>query len=303
MTKSVSGGWVRTEITMTGKTVIITGANTGIGLETAIDLVKRGARVILGCRNTDKAEAAKQRIVTETEGNEDKVILKKLDLSSLSSVRSFAKEIIETESKINVLLNNAGVMMIPKGKTEDGFETHYGVNHLGHFLLTNLLLDLIKKSAPSRIVSVSSSAHNVWSPNLDFDDMNYDRNYSETSAYSRSKLMNILFTRELSKRLEGTNVTANSLHPGAVRTELARHVYGSNWKWFIQPFLALFGKTPAKGAQTNIYLCVAPELENVTGKYFADCAVKGESNAAKNDDVAKRLWDVSMNATGLTQTI
>nr|XP_002130502.1 retinol dehydrogenase 14-like [Ciona intestinalis] len=304
MSKSVSRGWVNSDIKMMGKTVLITGANTGIGLESAIDFVKREARVILGCRNIEKAEEAKKRIVAETGGNEDKVILKQLDLASFASVRAFAKDVNENESRIDVLLNNAGIMMCPKGKTEDGFETQYGVNHLGHFLLTNLLLDLVKRSAPSRIVNVSSIAHRMFSTKIDWDDMNYDNNYSETGAYGRSKLMNILFTRELSRRLEGTNVTANSLHPGSVNTDLQRHVTGT-WSlmgFFITPYMKLFGVTAKRGAQTNIYLSVAPELENVTGKYFTNCVQANESDQAKNDEDAKRLWEVSLKATGLSES-
>nr|XP_002128635.1 retinol dehydrogenase 14-like [Ciona intestinalis] len=308
MEKSARGNWVISDVKMTGKTVVITGANTGIGLETAIDLVKREARVILGCRNMAKAEEAKQRIITETGGNEDKIILKQLDLASFASVRAFAKDVNENESRIDVLLNNAGIMLIPKGKTEDGFELHYGVNHLGHFLLTNLLLDLVKKSAPSRIINVSSEAHRLGSPRIDWDDMNYDNNYSASLAYNRSKLMNILFTRELSRRLEGTKVTANSLHPGVVRTELSRHMFDSNismWrtavKWIVDPLVYLFGKTPVHGAQTNIYLCIAPEVENVSGKYFKDCAIANENGQAKSDQDAKRLWDLSVEVTGLSE--
>uniref|UniRef100_H2YJE4 Uncharacterized protein n=1 Tax=Ciona savignyi TaxID=51511 RepID=H2YJE4_CIOSA len=304
--KTARGSWVRSDVKMTGKTAIITGSNTGIGLETAIDLVRRGARVIMACRNTEKAEAAKNQIVEETGGNGDNVIIKKLELASFDSIRSFAKDMIDNEPKIDILLNNAGVMMVPKGKTKDGFETHYGVNHLGHFLLTNLLLDRIKASAPSRIVNVSSEAHRMRNPKLDFNDMNFDNNYDDSSAYSRSKLMNILFTRELSKKLEGTNVTANCLHPGVVKTDLWQHAYDSErskwrsvFRFAMAPYMFFFGKDVVHGAQTNIYCCIAPEIENVSGKYFDNCAVANESNLAKKDEDAKRLWDLSEKATGL----
>nr|XP_002124144.1 retinol dehydrogenase 14-like [Ciona intestinalis] len=304
MVKSARGSWVRSDVKMTGKTVVITGANTGIGLETAIDLVKREARVILGCRNMEKAEEAKQRIFKEAGGKDDTVVIKQLDLSSLASVRAFAKDINDNESKIDVLLNNAGIMLVPKGKTEDGFELHYGVNHLGHFLLTNLLLDLIKRSAPSRIVTVSSEAHRLGTPKIDFKDMNFDNNYDESVAYGRSKLMNILFTKELSKRLEGTNVTANCLHPGVIKSELWRHMDGSRKPvrdFFVGTFVRWFGKTIIHGAQTNIYCCMAPEIEDVTGKYFSDCAVASENSQAKKDKNAEQLWQVSLQATGLSE--
>uniref|UniRef100_A0A672J6R7 Retinol dehydrogenase 12, like n=1 Tax=Salarias fasciatus TaxID=181472 RepID=A0A672J6R7_SALFA len=182
-----------------GKTVVITGANTGIGKETAIDLSKRGARVIIACRDMEKAKAAVKETI-ESSGN-DNVVCKKLDLSDTKSIREFAEGINQDEAKLNILINNAGVMMCPYGKTADGFEMQIGVNHFGHFLLTYLLLDLIKKSTPARIVTVSSIGH-TWG-SIHLDDINSEKNYDKNKAYYQSKLANVLFTRSLAKRLEG----------------------------------------------------------------------------------------------------
>ena len=208
-----------------GKVAIVTGANTGIGRETALDLARRGARVILACRDENKGKAAVS-YVKEGSGSEI-VVFKKLDLASLASIRTFSSEILHEEDRIDILINNAGVMFTPYCLTEDGFEMQFGTNHLGHFLLTNLLLDKIKESAPSRIVTVSSLGHYFGS--LDFNDMMWSKNYGSQKSYFRSKLANVMFARELSKRLEGTGVTTYSLHPGSINTELGRHLV-AGWK-------------------------------------------------------------------------
>uniref|UniRef100_A0A8C1YP19 Retinol dehydrogenase 12, like n=2 Tax=Cyprinus carpio TaxID=7962 RepID=A0A8C1YP19_CYPCA len=245
-----------------GKTVIITGANTGIGKETAIDLAKRGARIIMACRDTEKAEAALKE-VKDASGNQD-VVTSRLDLADSKSIREFAEKINKEEKQVNILINNAGVMVCPYGKTADGFEMQIGVNHMGHFLLTYLLLDLIKRSTPARIVNVSSMAHQWGTINL--EDINSEKNYDKQKAYSQSKLANILFTRSLAKRLEGTGVTAYALHPGVVQTELWRHLNKPQQAamWLAKPFT----KTSAQGAQTSIFCAVAPELETESGKYY-----------------------------------
>lgn len=205
---------------MTGKVVIITGANTGIGKETAIDLASRGAKIYLACRDTFRCEEARKDIIERT-GTDD-LYNRILDLSSLSSVRNFVKEFLEEETKLDILICNAGIMNVPKSLTTDGFELQFGVNHLGHFLLTNLLLDSLKKATPSRIVVVSSHAY--LRGNIKKEDLNSEVSYGGLSAYCQSKLANILFTRHLSKKLEGTGVTVNALHPGVVKTELGRHI-------------------------------------------------------------------------------
>ena len=201
-----------------GKTVIITGANTGIGLETAVDLAKRNARVVLACRSVERGETAAVE-VKERSGN-DNVVFIQLDLASLDSVRKFAAKILEEEPRIDILINNAGVFNPTYRKSADGFELTFAVNHLGHFLLTNLLLDRIKEAPSARIVNVSSGAYKNGL--IDFDDLNPEQSYSSMKAYSRSKMANILFTRRLSKELQGTGVTVNALHPGVIYTNIFR---------------------------------------------------------------------------------
>ena len=218
--KYYGGGVCYSKAMLTGKTVVITGANTGIGLETAVDLAKRGARVILACRDVARGKAAEAEVKERSKS--DDVVFSKLDLSSLQSVREFSERTLEEESHIDILINNAGVMIPPYSTTEDGFELQFGVNHLGHFLLTDLLLERIKKAPASRIVNVSSAAHHRGK--INFDDLQSKQSYSRISAYRQSKLANVLFTQALAKRLEGTNTTAYSLHPGAIKTELGRHI-------------------------------------------------------------------------------
>ena len=219
-----AGGVCRSKARLDGKTVVITGGNTGIGLETAVDLAKRNARVILGCRSVERGERAAVE-VRKRSGN-DNVVFVQLDLASLDSVRKFAAKILEEEPRVDILINNAGIMGLPERTlTQDGFEMQFGVNHLGHFLLTNLLLDRIKEAPSARIVTVSSKAYSTG--HIDFDNLNSEKSYSQVASYGTSKLANILFTRSLTKRLRGTNVTANVLHPGVIAdTELSRHLSG-----------------------------------------------------------------------------
>ena len=297
--KYLSGGVCRSKARLDGKTVIITGANTGIGKETALDLAKRGARVILACRDLDKANTAANEI-REASGNSG-ILVKKLDLASKNSIREFAEGIVKSEPKLDILINNAGIMWCPHWKTEDGFEMQFGVNHLGHFLLTNLLIDLLKRSAPSRVVNVSSYGHRMGQ--INFDDLNSEKSYSRVGAYSNSKLANILFTRELSRRLEGTGVTANSLHPGAVQTELGRHLGPAIIAWLLTPIVGMVLKSARQGAQTSIYCAVSEELEGVSGLYFRDCAQKEPASQAKDDGAAKKLWEVSASMVDLDKTI
>jgi len=215
--KWASGGVCRSSAKLDGKTVIITGANAGIGKYTAIDLARRNARVILACRNQEKGLRTEFDVRRVT-GNYD-VYFRQLDLSSFKSIRKFAKEILQEESRVDILINNAGLLNPPSTTTEDGFESHFGVNHLGHFLLTNLLLDRIKQAPEGRIVNVSSIGHK-FSPQLDLDTINSPENLTSYYNYCRSKLANVLFTKALAKRLQGTNVTANALHPGTVTTHI-----------------------------------------------------------------------------------
>ncbi|KAL7374053.1 hypothetical protein ABVT39_020999 [Epinephelus coioides] len=287
------GPWSSAE-RLDDKTVVITGANTGIGKETAIDLAKRGAKVIMACRDMEKAQAAVKEVI-ENSGNEN-VVCMKLDLADSKSIREFAEAINKDEPKLNILINNAGVMVCPYGKTADGFEMQIGVNHFGHFLLTYLLIDLIKKSAPARIVTVSSMAHSWGSINL--EDINSEKSYNKNSAYSQSKLANILFTRSLAKRLEGTGVTTYSLHPGVVQTELWRHLSGP--QQFFMKMVSPFTKNSSQGAQTSIYCAVEPSLEKETGGYYSDCAPANCSAAGKDDVLAEKLWELTCQLLSVT---
>ncbi|NXB02844.1 RDH12 dehydrogenase, partial [Cnemophilus loriae] len=295
----VAGERCKSTARLEGKVVIITGANTGIGKETARDLAQRG-KVIMGCRDIPKAEAAASEIRAET-GNQQ-VIVKKLDLADTKSIREFAEKFLAEEKELHILINNAGVMFCPRSKTADGFEMHLGVNHLGHFLLTFLLLERLKQCAPARIVNVSSLAHHGG--RIRFHDLHGEKCYSRGLAYCHSKLANVLFTRELARRLQGkfqrqaecTKVTANALHPGSVRSELVRHSLVMTWLWKMMSF---FLKTPCEGAQTSIYCAVAEELDSVTGQYFSDCQPAYVSPRGRDDETAKKLWSVSCQLLGI----
>ncbi|KAJ8009313.1 hypothetical protein DPEC_G00087590 [Dallia pectoralis] len=281
--------------TMRGKTVIVTGANSGIGKAVAGELLKLQARVIMACRDPQTAEEAALEITKQAGPQCGEVVVKQLDLASLQSVRCFCEEILKEEQKVEVLINNAGVYQCPYTKTEEGFEMQLGVNHIGHFLLTHLLLDLLKRSSPSRVVVVSSKLYKYGS--INFDDLNSESSYNKAFCYSQSKLANLLFTRELARRLkdEGvTGVTVNALTPGIVRTRLGRHVH--------IPFLAkplfylaslAFFKSPLEGAQTPLYLACSPDVEGVTGKCFANCEEEELLPKATDDHAARRLWELT----------
>uniref|UniRef100_UPI00398ED46F retinol dehydrogenase 12-like isoform X2 n=1 Tax=Pristiophorus japonicus TaxID=55135 RepID=UPI00398ED46F len=277
--------WSQTRLD--GKTVIITGANTGIGKETARDLAKRGALIIIACRDTEKGDVAAKEIIEES-GNPN-IVVKKLDLADTKSIREFAAQINDEQQQVNILINNAGVMMCPYSKTVDGFELQFGVNHLGHFLLTCLLIDLIKRSSPARIINVSSTAHKMGT--INFEDLNSEKNYNSMKAYAQSKLANIVFTRELARKLEGTDVVVFSLHPGVVRTDLSRHL--NVVARFGLAMLRPFTKSPSSGAETTVYCSVARGLESENGQYFSDCDRASCSPAAYDDETARKLWEVS----------
>uniref|UniRef100_UPI00358F0DE3 retinol dehydrogenase 12-like isoform X2 n=1 Tax=Myxine glutinosa TaxID=7769 RepID=UPI00358F0DE3 len=282
----VAGGVCTSPARLDGKIVLITGANTGIGKETAWDLARRGARVILACRDVNKAESVAAEIIANT-GNTD-VVVRKLDLASTASIRDLAAGVNKEESALHVLINNAGVMACPYWKTEDGFEMQIGVNHFGHFLLTYLLLDILKRSSPARIVNVSSVVHK-WG-HINFDDLQSEKSYNGKSAYCQSKLANVLFTRELARRIHGSDVTANCLHPGVVQTEVIRHIPICQT---LMHFVAFWFKTPAEGAQTTIFCAVAPELATVSGIYFSDCVPAAMGSSANDKQAASHLWDIS----------
>ncbi|XP_014251574.1 retinol dehydrogenase 11-like [Cimex lectularius] len=293
-----TNGKCTSKVRLDGKTAIITGANTGIGKETALDLATRGATVIMACRNIDKAKEAAEEI--KKCGNE-KVIIEKLDLSSLQSVRDFCTRVQKNHQNIHLLINNAGVMAQLRELSDDGYEMQFATNHLGHFLLTLLLLPTIIASQPARIVNVSSKIH-IFSQSLHFNDINLEKSYGPLLAYSRSKLANILFTRELAHRLKDTLVNVYCLHPGVVYTELSRHVDSSFFRgarWLYNTVGYPFMKSPKQGAQTTLYCAVDEKTANETGLYYDDCKVSCTSALAKNDEVAKELWEVSVKMVNL----
>ncbi len=271
-------------------TMIITGANSGIGLEAAVGLASKGARVVMACRNADKGTAARD-IVMQRSGSQ-RVELMALDLGSFASIRGFAKEALDRFDHIDVLLNNAGAVARHRVETSDGFEQTFGVNHLGHFLLTTLLLDRIKATPDARIVVVASDAHRYAGSGIDFDDLQSTKRYRPFIVYGKSKLANILFTRELSRRLDGSGVTANALHPGFVASNFGRDdPLGKVMMLAGRPFAI----SPERGARTSIFLASDPSLAGITGEYWYKCAQKQASAKARDDATARRLWDVSEN--------
>lgn len=274
---------------MKDKVVVVTGGNTGIGKEAARELSRMGAKVAIACRDQEKARAAAQEIEKET-GNPVRTFA--LDLAEFASIRAFAAEVLAAFPRIDVLLLNAGLFLGDRRETREGFEATFGINHLGHFLLTDLLLDRLKESAPARIVVVSSHAH-YRAKGLDFDDLSKQRGYSGWATYCESKLANLLFTRELAKRLEGTGVTVNALHPGFVATDFGR---GGDVKGFfgkLMAFSQVFARTPKKGAESSVFLASSTSVEKVSGAYFFDCREVKPSRAARDDAAARRLWDES----------
>ncbi|XP_063533394.1 retinol dehydrogenase 11-like, partial [Cydia strobilella] len=275
---------------LVGKVVIVTGANAGIGFETAKNLAERGARVIMACRNEGRATVARDQIVAAT-GNPD-VHYRHLDLASLKSVREFADNINKTEERLDILINNAAIYGSKLEKTEDGLLLGMQSNHFGPFLLTNLLLPKLKSSAPSRIVNVSSIAYERGI--IDFNNLNGEKETDETihvsKVYSASKLCNILMTVELDRQLHGTGVTVNCLHPGVVDTEILTFIPVFNQ---LLPLLRLFFKNSWEGAQTTVHLAVAPEVASISGRYFKDCHEAIPSKSAQDLKVARELWEVS----------
>ncbi|XP_037533675.1 dehydrogenase/reductase SDR family member 13 [Nematolebias whitei] len=293
----VKGKKCTSKVKLHGKTVIVTGSNTGIGKMTAIDLATRGARVILACRSKQRGEAALQEIKQESGSNQ--VVFMQLDLGSLKSVRSFAETFLKSEPRLDILINNAGVYM--EGRTEDGFGLMFGVNHLGHFLLTNLLLDRLKACGPSRVVNVASLAHNFGS--IDFDCLNSHKDLRTSSTqsfmvYSDSKLCNVLFTHELARRLQGTGVTCYSLHPGAISTELTRDISIIS-KLILAPIKSLLFKNTIQGSQTTLHCALQEGIEHLSGRYFSNCTVRELYAKAKDDAASRKLWEISERFCGL----
>jgi len=281
-------------MTMRGGTAIVTGANSGIGFETAAALAGMGARVVLTARDPAKGKSAVEEILRRHPSGD--VTAVELDLARLDDVRSFATDFLERFDRLDVLVNNAGVWLAERAVTADGFETMFQVNHLGPFLLTNLLLDRLKASARSRVVTVASEAHRF--ARLDFEDLQTERAYRGMKAYFRTKLCNIVFTRELARRLVGTGVTANALHPGTVRTRLARDGDTSAIFEFGARITSPFLKSPTRGAETSVYLASSPDVEGRTAEYWIRRRPRTPSRAARDDDAAQRLWNASTELVG-----
>ena len=280
---------------MSGKTCLVTGANAGIGKATALGLARMGAAVVMVCRNRERGESALAEIAAAS-GSQDLDLLI-ADLSSQGSIRKLAGTLTSRYPRLHVLINNAGAITPRRRLTVDGIETQFAVNHLAPFLLTNLLLDTLKESVPARIVTVASQVHSK-SP-LDLDDLRSDLDYTPSQVYRKTKLANILFTYELARRLEGTGVTANCLHPGVIATKLLDDYMGGS---HVAGFGSgeSFGNSPEQGGAVVLHVATSPEIEGVSGKYFYDNAIRETAPITYDEEHARQLWDISADLTGLT---
>jgi retinol dehydrogenase 14 len=280
---------------MAGKTVLITGATGGIGKATAIGLARVGARVGIVGRDATRAEAAAADIRSEVSTDPD-VDVFVADMSSQAEVRRLAAEVLTAYPRLDVLVNNVGGFWAHRHVTADGLEHTFAVNHLAPFLLTNLLLERLRASAPARVVTVSSGAQSMG--RIDFDDLQGERKYSGQRAYNQSKLANVMFTYELARRLQGTGVTANVLHPGVTSTGFG----AEDQAWYFSKMSGLakrFMQSPANGAETPIHLASSPDVDGVTGEYFANRTVKRSNPISYDVEAARRLWQVSADLVGL----
>src|SRR3989449_7764579 len=280
---------------MAGRVCVVTGANSGIGKATAMGLAEMGATVILVCRSKEKGEAALSEIRKKSGNSSLDLML--ADMSSMQSVRQLASDFRRKYDKLHVLVNNAGLFMFTRTTTGDRLETTFEVDYLSHFLLTGLLIDLLKASAPSRLVEVSSVAH--YNGHIDFDDLQGEKGYGGWNAYSQTKPPQVLFTYELAVRLKRTGVTANCLHPGAVATNIWSRPLGR--AGFIMKLPRLFMTGPEGGAKTPVYLASSSDVEGVSGKYFTNKKEKESSKESNDEQVARRLWLVSEDLTGLPE--
>ncbi|MCA9968992.1 MAG: SDR family oxidoreductase [Anaerolineales bacterium] len=277
---------------MQDKVCLVTGANSGIGKETALALAQRGATVVMVARSRTRGEAALAE-VRQACGH-DRVALLLADLSVQAEVRQLAAAFRRQYARLDVLVNNAGALFMSRELSADGIEKTFALNHLGYFLLTTLLLDMLRASAPARIINVSSDAH--FQGQLDFDDLQLENGYAGFRAYSLSKLANVLFTRELARRLAGSGVTANAMHPGFVGSNFAKN--NGLLARLAMTLLRPFARTPEQGAETVVYLATSPEVADVSGAYFADKKAKEPAAAARDPEAAQRLWAVSEALAG-----
>ncbi len=280
---------------MQGKVCVVTGATNGIGKVTALELAKLGATVVVVGRSAEKTAAVVEELKTASGGDVRSALA---DLSVQAQVRALAETLLRDYDRIDVLVNNAGGFFNKRVETEDGIELTFALNHLSYFLLTILLLDRLRASAPARVVNVSSDAHRTG--RINFDDLEGRKRYVGFGAYAQSKLANILFSNALARRLEGSGVTSNALHPGAVATGFGRNNGGLLGGIF--GLLAPFMLTPEKGARSSIYLASSPEVEGVTGRYYgSNCQPSTPSAIALDIDTQERLWSISLAMTGLTE--
>ena len=281
-------------VKLSGKIALVTGANAGIGREAAVTLAKWGAKVVMVARNRERGQVALED-VKKRSGSAD-VSLMLCDFAVQQQIRELARDFRKDHQRLDILINNAGSVTDGRTVTPDGLEQTFAVNHLGYFLLTNLLLDLIEKSAPARIVNVSSKGH--YHGTMPFDNLQYEKGgYYILAAYARSKLGNVMFTRELAKRLEGKGVLVNCLHPGTVATEIWGHA-----PWYTKPFLPLmrlFMITAEEGGNRIVQLAADPAIEGKTGGYYDNYQLKHPAKLAQDEAVAKKLWDVSAQLVGL----
>ena len=278
-------------MSMHGKVVVVTGANVGIGLETAVGVAAQEATTVLACRNQAKAEAA-AREVTQRTWNDD-VHVVSLDLADLGSVRKASDEVLSRWDRLDVLVNNAGGTWSERTVTAQGFEYTLGVNHLGPFYLTNLLLDRLRAGAPTRIVNVTSVGHHAAWHGMRFDDLQSEKGYKAMEAYTRSKLANLLFTRELAERLAGSGVTANAVHPGPVRSGFGMDGDLKGFMGFGMRLVRPFEISPRRGAKTSVYLATSPDVAAKTGLYWVHGKPGHMSRNARDEVAAARLWDES----------
>lgn len=287
-THMVEGTW-----DIAGRTVLLTGGNAGIGKAAAIELVRRGAKVIITARDAAKGEAAEVSIRGQVESGAGSISWRLLDLASFASIRDFAVGFEKDVSDLHVLIHNAGLMLSRRQETEDGIEATFGINHVGPFLLNQLLEPLLRRSAPARVVVVASGAHRRVPGGLNFDDLQSEKRYAGFQAYSFSKLANVLFTVELSRRLEGTGVTANCLHPGVVATSFGRDGdSGGLWVLALKAFRP-FMLSSEQGALTTVFLACDPSLQKTSGQYFSHCTQVQSTPASRDRKAAARLWEIS----------
>ena len=278
-------------MSMQGKVVVVTGSNVGIGLETAVGVAALEATTVLACRNRDKAEAAATEVTRRTWNDDVHVV--SLDLADLASVRKAAEEVLGRWDRLDVLVNNAGGTWSQRQLTAQGVEYTFGVNHLGPFYLTNLLLDRLRATAPSRVVNLTSVGHHAAWHGMRFEDLQSEKGYEAMEAYSRSKLANVLFTRALATRLEGTGVTANAVHPGPVRSGFGMDGDLTGFMGFGMRLVRPFEISPRRGAKTSLHLATSPDVAHRTGMYWVRSKPGHMSRHARDDGAAAQLWDES----------